>query len=270
MTVELDVILMLAGIAMLAGFFDAIAGGGGLITLPALLLVGIDPIAALATNKLQATSGAVSATYTFAKKGLVEWRAGFPIALMALFGGGLGAFFASVLPKQVLEAVVPILLIAVAIYFAIGPKLMNEGRDARITSFLFALFIAPVIGFYDGILGPGTGSFFLIAFVFLLGHGVLRATSYSKLANASSNMGALILFAISGAIIFPIALSMAVGAIIGAQWGARCAVKFGARIIRPLITTICIIMALKLSLHPDNPLRQLLTNFLDIFKLYPL
>jgi uncharacterized protein len=244
--IELETILMLTIVAMLAGFFDAIAGGGGLITLPALFLAGIEPVAALATNKFQATSATVSATITFARKGMIEWRASIPIGLMAIFGGILGALSVNILPKQALEIIVPILLIIVAIYFAAAPKLHNEERDAKISLFAFSFLIVPCIGFYDGVFGPGVGSFFMLAFVVLLGQGILRAMSYTKLANAASNIGALLVFAVGGAIILPLALAMAVGAFIGAQLGARCAVKFGPRLIKPLLISICCLMAIKL------------------------
>jgi uncharacterized membrane protein YfcA len=252
--IDLSIIMSLTAVAMVAGFFDAIAGGGGLITLPALLIAGIDPLAALATNKLQAASATVSATVAFARKGIIEWRKGWPMAIMALCGGALGALSVSVVPRAVLEAIVPILLITVAIYFALTPKLDNDQKKARISLLVFSVTIAPLVGFYDGVFGPGVGSFFMVAFVLLMGQGILRAVSNSKLLNASSNIGALIIFSIKGTIILPIALSMAMGAFIGAQLGARCAVRFGPRIIKPLLIIVCCIMAAKLLLNPDNPL----------------
>ncbi|MCX7079793.1 MAG: TSUP family transporter [Pseudomonas sp.] len=250
--IDLSIIMSLTAVAMVAGFFDAIAGGGGLITLPALLIAGIDPLAALATNKLQAASATVSATVAFARKGIIEWRNGWPMAIMALCGGALGALSVSVVPRAVLEAIVPILLIAVAIYFAVTPKLDNTQKKAKISLLVFSVTIAPLVGFYDGVFGPGVGSFFMVAFVLLMGQGILRAVSNSKLLNASSNIGALIIFSIKGTIILPIALSMAMGAFIGAQLGARCAVRFGPRIIKPLLIIVCCIMAAKLLLNPDN------------------
>lgn len=256
--IDLEILALLAAVAMLAGFVDAIAGGGGLITLPALFLAGIDPVAAIATNKLQAASATLSATAAFARKGMIEWRAGLPMALMAFLGGGAGALSVSMLPKSALEAVVPILLIMVAVYFALAPKLSNQENKAKISAFAFAAIIAPTIGFYDGIFGPGTGSFFMVAFVLLLGQGMLRAMSYTKLANASSNVGSLIVFAFKGAIILPLALAMAVGAVIGAQAGAYCAVKFGSRLLKPLLIVICCSMAIKLLSDPSNPLRHAL------------
>lgn len=250
--IDLSIILSLTVVAMVAGFFDAIAGGGGLITLPALLIAGIDPLAALATNKLQAASATVSATVAFARKGIIEWRTGWPMAVMALCGGALGALSISLVPRAKLEAIVPILLIAVAIYFALTPKLDNDQKKAKISLLVFSVTIAPLVGFYDGVFGPGVGSFFMVAFVLLMGQGILRAVSNSKLLNASSNIGALIIFSIKGTIILPIALCMAAGAFIGAQLGARCAVRFGPRIIKPLLIIVCCIMAAKLLISSTH------------------
>ncbi|MCY1402675.1 putative membrane transporter protein YfcA [compost metagenome] len=256
--VDLALILGLAAVALLAGFFDAIAGGGGLITLPALFLAGIDPLAAIATNKLQAASATISATVAFARKGMIEWRSGLPMAAMALIGSGLGALSISFISKAVLEASVPILLIMVAVYFACSPKLGDSQKKAKIPVLVFSISIAPLIGFYDGIFGPGVGSFFMLALVMLLGQGLLRAVSSSKLLNASSNIGALLVFSLNGAIIFPIALTMALAAFVGAQLGARCALHFGARLIKPLLITVCCLMAGKLMLTPGNPINQLI------------
>nr|WP_244427061.1 TSUP family transporter [Bartonella rattaustraliani] len=150
---------------MVAGFIDAIAGGGELITLPALLLADVNPVAAIATNKLQAASATLSATIVFARKGLIEWRQGLPIAGMAFLGGVIGAVCVSLLPKSVLTTSVPIVLIIVAIYFAKSSKLDEINGKPKNYFFIFGLLIAPILGFYDGIFGPGVGSFFLIGFI---------------------------------------------------------------------------------------------------------
>ncbi|WP_166363213.1 TSUP family transporter [Pseudomonas akapageensis] len=258
--VELTLILGLAGVALLAGFFDAIAGGGGLITLPALLLAGIDPLAAIATNKFQAASATISATVVFARKGMIDWRSSLPMATLALLGSALGALSVSLVPRSFLEAGVPILLILIAGYFAFSPRLGDTQKKAKVPLLVFSLSVAPMIGFYDGIFGPGVGSFFMLALVTLLGQGLLHAVSTSKLLNASSNIGALLVFSLSGAIILPIALTMAIAAFVGAQLGARCAVRFGARLIRPLLITACCLMAAKLMLTPGNPIIQMMSR----------
>lgn len=258
MEIELSLILIMTAVALLAGFFDAIAGGGGLITLPALLLTGIDPIVAIATNKFQAASATVSATAAFARKGMIEWRNGLPMAVMAFAGGALGALSVNLIPRAVIEAAVPILLIGVAIYFALSPKLDNSERRARLPVIAFCLTLAPLIGFYDGVFGPGVGSFFMVAFVLLMGQGILRAVCNSKLLNASCNMGALVVFSMMGNILLPLAFAMAAGAFIGAQLGARCAVRFGAGLIKPLLIGVCCLMAGKLLLSPGSPWHEVI------------
>lgn len=253
MELELSLLLLMAAVALAAGFFDAIAGGGGLITLPALLLAGVDPLAAIATNKFQAASATVSATAAFARKGMIEWRTGLPMALMAFTGGALGALSVNLVPKAVLEALVPVLLLGVALYFALSPTLNNDERRAKLPVVVFCLTLAPLIGFYDGVFGPGVGSFYMVAFVLIMGQGILRAVCNAKLLNASCNLGALLVFAMLGNIILPLALAMGVAAFIGAQLGARCAVRFGSRLIKPLLIGVCCLMAGKLLTAPGNP-----------------
>lgn len=257
---EITVILILALVAMFAGFVDAIAGGGGLITLPALLLAGVNPVSAIATNKLQAAAATFSATVAFARKGLIQWRTALPIAGMSFLGGVIGAVSVSLIPKSILLALVPILLICVVIYFILSPKLNDENRKPKISYFLFSLTVAPALGFYDGVFGPGVGSFFLIAFIVLLGCKLLSAMSYTKLANVACNLGSLSVFLSQGAIIFPIAISMAIGAFIGAHFGAKFAVRFGSKLIKPLLIIVSLLMAIRLLLHKDNPIFQYLTT----------
>lgn len=254
MELELSALFVLATVAFLAGFFDAIAGGGGLLTLPALFIAGLDPLAAIATNKFQASSASVSATWAFAIKRMIDWRTGLPMAVLSFAGGMIGALSISLLERTVLEASIPVLLIVVAIYFASSPSLDGRQRTAKISLTCFALTIVPLIGFYDGVFGPGTGSFLMVAFTILLGQSVLQAVCNSKLLNASCNVGALSVFIISGAILWPLALTMALSATIGAQVGARCAIHFGTRLIKPLLICVCCLMALKLLLSDGNPI----------------
>jgi len=256
MEIELSTLLALALIALLAGFFDAIAGGGGLLTLPALFISGVDPLAAMATNKLQASSASVSAVWAFARKRMIRWRDGLPMAALSFAGGVGGALSISLLDKAILQACAPVLLIAVAGYFALSPKLDEQERKRKVSTACFAATVVPLIGFYDGIFGPGTGSFFMIAFTLLMGQNILQAVSNSKLLNAACNLGALSVFALSGSVIWPLALSMAACAIIGAQAGARCALYFGPRLIKPLLISVCGLMAIKLLLDDGNPIGE--------------
>ncbi|MDV2985349.1 UNVERIFIED_CONTAM: TSUP family transporter [Methylobacteriaceae bacterium AG10] len=256
MSVELETVAGLFGVAVVAGAIDAIAGGGGLMTLPALLLAGLDPVSAIATNKLQGSAGSVSATIAFARRGLIRWREAAPAALGAGLASIAGALCVSLLPRPVLDALVPLMLVGIALYFATARRMSNEDAAARITPGLFAVTLAPAVGFYDGVFGPGAGSFYMIGFVTLLGLGVVRATAHTKLSNAASNVGSLALFTLQGAVIWPVGLAMAVGAFLGAQVGSALAVRLGARLIRPLLVVIACAMALRLLSNPANPLRQ--------------
>ncbi|MGE8114845.1 TSUP family transporter [Pseudomonas sp. NPDC086566] len=261
MEIETSTLLILAATALMAGFFDAIAGGGGLLTLPALFIAGVDPLAAMATNKFQASSASSSAVWAFARKRMIQWRTDWPMALLSFAGGAVGALSISLLDRAVLEATAPFLLIAVAAYFALSPKLEDQDRKRRLSYFYFALVVAPGIGFYDGIFGPGTGSFFMVAFTLLLGQPLMQAICSSKLLNASCNLGALSVFAFGGAIIWPLALAMAACAILGAQLGARCALYFGPQLIKPLLITVCCLMAVKLLLGDGHPVAEWLRAY---------
>lgn len=245
-------------VAVGAGCFDAIAGGGGLLTVPALLLAGLDPVSAVATNKLQGSAGTVSATLAFARRGLIDWRRGWPIALIAAAASVAGALCASLLSKEVLAAIVPVVLVGVALYFGLAPKMSDEDARARMSPLAFLAFVIPLVGFYDGVFGPGAGSFYMVGFVALLGFGVVRATAHTKLANAASNLGGLGLFALAGVVRWEIGLVMAAGAFLGAQIGSRLALRLGAKLIRPLLVVISCLMAARLMLDPQNPIRLLI------------
>jgi uncharacterized membrane protein YfcA len=158
----------------------------------------------------------------------------------------------------VLEVLVPLLLIAMALYFALSRKMNDGDAQARMTALAFGLTAPVAIGFYDGIFGPGAGSFYMLAFVTLLGYGVVKATAHTKLVNFASNFGSLLLYASTGAVVWPVGLVMAVASFIGAQAGSRLAMHLGSRIIRPLLVLVSSLMALRLLLDPANPWRQAL------------
>lgn len=244
--VALNLFFLLFLVAIFAGFVDSIAGGGGLIVLPAMLILGIPPLEALGTNKLQAQFGSASATIAYARRGHVDLKKQFPMALMAFLGGIVGAIIAAFVPPDILRMIMPFLLIAIAIYFAFKPNLSDLDSHRRITPILFGLTIVPLVGFYDGIFGPGAGSFYMLAFVGLAGFGMLKATAHTKLLNFGSNFGSFLVFTVSGAIMWKLGLIMGLGQFLGAQIGSRLAMKNGAKIIRPLLVISCIAMATKL------------------------
>lgn len=251
----------LVAVALLAGFVDAIAGGGGLLTVPALLIAGFDPVSALATNKLQSSFGSGSAVVTFARHRHIDFRASAVMLATVFAGACLGALAVSIAPLGLLSAVLPLLLVGMALYFAFSPRLSEEDAAARLSPDVFAFTAAPLVGFYDGVFGPGTGSFFFLSFVTLLGYGVLRATAHTKLLNFTSNIAGFLFFALSGKIVWAVGLAMGVGQFLGAQIGSRLAIRQGARLIRPLLVVVCCAMAAKLALDPANPLHTGLVSY---------
>ncbi|KAB7614353.1 TSUP family transporter [Amylibacter sp. SFDW26] len=236
----------LIAVAFVAGAIDAIAGGGGLLVLPALLLAGIPPLEALATNKIQGLFGTGSATLTFARKGLLDLKTEFPYAIACFIGSVIGAILATRLPTEFLRMMMPIVLIAIAIYFLFQKNLSDEDRKSYVSPFLMGFMVLPMVGFYDGIFGPGAGSFYMLALVSLGGFGILKATARTKFMNFASNVGGAVSFAIAGAVIWPIGLAMAFGQVLGANIGAKLAINNGAKLIRPLLVVMCIALAIKL------------------------
>ena len=251
-----ELLLLLAAAAFVAGFIDAIAGGGGLITLPALLLAGLGPVEALGTNKLQAFFGSGSATFSYARKGYVDPRQQLPAFALAMMGSALGALAASIAPGEALQAVLPLLLIAIAAYFAMKPRLSDVDRAERLGPTLFLLTVPPAIGFYDGLFGPGTGSFFMIAYIGFAGYGVLKATAHTKVLNFASNIGAFFVFATIGAMAWKIGLVMGAAQLVGARLGSMLAMRIGSRLIKPLLILVSLALAIRLLADPDNPIRS--------------
>lgn len=243
---ELSLIAALAAAAAAAGFVDSIAGGGGLITVPVLMLAGLSPEQALATNKLQGSFGAATAALSYGRSGLVDLRRQVPTAALAFAAGGLGAALVTALPTGVLRVVLPVLLIGIALFFALKPGLDDLDRAARLSPALFALTAVPAVGLYDGLIGPGAGAFYMLAFVTLAGFGILKATAHTKLLNFASNIGGLAVFALAGHPLWAAGLAMGAGQVLGAALGSRLAMRVGARVIKPLLVVTSTALALRL------------------------
>ncbi|TKW66699.1 MAG: hypothetical protein DI616_09410 [Paracoccus denitrificans] len=243
---SLDLVIMLIGAAFVAGFVDAIAGGGGLITVPVLMLAGLPPAQALATNKVQGVFGAATAAISYAAAGHVDPRRQIGAASVAFVAGLAGAFCVTLIPTQALRYALPVILIAIAAFFALKPGLSDADRAARISPLVFTAFVVPVIGFYDGLVGPGTGAFFMLSFVMLAGYGILKATAHTKLLNLASNLGGLVAFALVGKPLWLTGLAMGAAQVAGAWVGSRLAMRIGARLIKPLLVTTSTGLALKL------------------------
>lgn len=239
-------VLLLVLAAFCAGFIDSIAGGGGLISVPALLLAGASPVEALATNKLQGTFGAATATLAYARAGQVRPLDQLGMAAISALAGAAGAMVAHLMPAEVLRVIMPVVLIGVAGFFALKPGLSDDARAERMKPAVFAVTVVPAVAAYDGFFGPGTGSFFMMGFVLLAGFGVLKATAHTKMLNFASNIGSLLVFIPSGATWWGVGLAMALAQIAGASLGARLAMRVGARLIKPLLVATSTAMALRL------------------------
>lgn len=239
---ELALLLILA--AFVAGLVDSIAGGGGLVTVPALLLAGASPVEALATNKLQGTFGAATATLTYARAGHVRPLDQLGMATISALAGAGGALVVHLTPVEALRIVMPVVLIGVALFFALKPGLSDDASAARISPPVFAATVVPLVAAYDGFFGPGTGSFFMLGFVLLAGYGVLQATAHTKMLNFASNLGSLLVFIPAGATWWAVGLAMAAAQVAGAGLGARLAIRIGAGLIRPLLVAISFGMAI--------------------------
>ncbi len=216
-----------------AGLVDAIAGGGGIISLPVLLNLGLPPQLALGTNNFQASAGSVAASLRFARRGLVDFkecRLGIAFTLVGALGGALAVQH---IAAPLLAKLIPALLGAIVIYLIVQPDAGMEERSARLGASTFYAVFGLGLGFYDGFFGPGTGSFWAAAFVMLRGRALPRATAHTKVRNATSNVASLALFAAAGLVAVGAGLAMAAGQVLGARLGAGLVVTRGARFVRP-------------------------------------
>jgi uncharacterized protein len=232
--------------ALAAGFVDSIAGGGGIITLPALLSVGLDPQYALGTNKLQAPFGSGSATWHYAAAKTVPLRDCVRGFIFSLVGAAFGALVVQQLDPSFLRRAIPILLSILAGYMLLKPQLGEKDLHPRMPHGWFDVLFGLAIGFYDGFFGPGTGTFWAMAFVLGLGFNLTRATGYTKVMNFGSNLSSLAMFLLSGKVCFAAGLIMGLGQLIGARLGSRMVIGRGTKFIRPVFITVALALTLKL------------------------
>ena len=236
--------LFCTGVA--AGWVDSIAGGGGLITLPVALALGMPPKVALATNKFQASFGSFTATYYYVKHRIVSLRDAKLGIVFTLIGAALGTWGVQQIDSSILNRVIPFLLLAIVVYTLVTPKFGDIDKRPRISASLFFVIAGLVLGFYDGFFGPGVGSFWAIAIVFWLGMNLTKATGTTKLMNFTSNIVSCFIFLAGGYVWFGAGLAMAAGEVIGARIGSRMVVKKGTSLIRPIYITIVVATTLKL------------------------
>ncbi|MBN1609478.1 MAG: TSUP family transporter [Polyangiaceae bacterium] len=242
-------IATLTATAFAAGALDAIGGGGGLVTLPALLAAGLPPHQALATNKGQSVFGSLTALVRYARAGLVRAeraRTTFPAGFV---GSLLGAALVTVTSPALLRPLVVVLLVAAASFVALHRRRSHRAGLVRAEARALALAIALVVGAYDGFFGPGTGTFLVVAFAAWLGDDWMHATADAKVVNFASNLAAVTLFSLRGAVIWHLALPMAAGQALGAALGAQLAVRRGDRLVRVVVAAVALALAVKLGLE---------------------
>jgi len=244
--IELWHLPLLFATGLVAGFVDSIAGGGGLITLPVLLSFGVAPQPALGTNKLQAAFGSGSAAWHYARAGTVDLKdcpRGF---VLSLAGAALGTLTVQQLEPDFLRRAIPILLAAVAMYSLLHPQLGVADAHPRMPRAAFDVAFGLSIGFYDGFFGPGTGTFWTMAFMLGIGFNLTKATGYTKVMNFASNVSSLAFFLLMGQILFLAGLVMGIGQLFGARVGSRMVVRRGTRFIRPVFIAVVLAITAKL------------------------
>lgn len=246
MEISVELLAILFSVALVAGFIDAIAGGGGLITIPALLMTGISPALALGTNKLQACGGSFSASLYFIRKRAVKLSEVWLLIVLTFIGSAIGTLLIQQVDSSIIRKVLPFLMLAIGLYFLFTPKLGEEDRQQRFSFVGFAFTAAALIGFYDGFFGPGTGSLFSLAFVTLLGFNLAKATAHAKVLNFTSNIASLMLFLIGGQVLWSVGLAMMAGQIIGGNLGAKMVLTKGKSLIRPMVVIMSFIMTAKM------------------------
>jgi len=244
--ISIETLFVLFCVGLTAGVVDAIAGGGGLLTFPTLLIAGLSPVQALATNKIQALASVASSAHRYTQSGALEKITIRMKLIASTVGAGLGALAVSLFDSRLLTKLAPVMLIGIALFFLFTHSRRYEIRRRLLSENTFALAAALPIGFYDGFFGPGTGSIYATAFVILLARDLTTATGESKILNTAGSFVAAFVFLWSGAIVWSAAIAMSTGGILGGQLGAHLAIKFGPSFIRMALVLVSIALAIHL------------------------
>lgn len=241
-----EIFIFLFAIALVAGFIDSISGGGGLIILPTLMLFGLLPAEALATNKLQAIFGKLSAVVYYRHHGVLDIPSmKFPL-LTAFTGAAIGALAIQKIQPEFLSKYIPWLIGAVALYFLFSPRIGDLDKKQRIQFGVFAILIATSVGFYDGFFGPASGSLFALSFVSLLGYNLSKATAYTRLLLLVTNSASLIVFIWGGNVVWRAGFCMAIGQWLGARYGSQAVMLKGSKLVRPMLVSVCFLLIFKM------------------------
>jgi uncharacterized membrane protein YfcA len=248
MDFSFELLAILSLVAIVAGFIDAIAGGGGLLTIPALLFTGMPPVQAIATNKLQACFGSFTASRFFVEQQLVFPKQQIAGIAAASIGAILGAIAIQLFDSGLLVTLLPFALILIAVYLILAKNFAQSTNEPKLSDKKFSASVITGISFYDGFFGPGTGTFFTLSYCKLRALNLIQATAHAKLMNFTTNIVSLFIFILSDQVLWQVGLAMALGQIIGARLGAATAIKQGTDFIRYMTVAVCIAMSISLLL----------------------
>ena len=238
--------LIVCPLVFLGGFVDAVAGGGGLITLPAYLIAGFPVVNAIGTNKLSSAMGTTLTTVRFAKDGFIPWKMAAICAVFALIGSSSGAELALLIDDGAFKIVMLVILPLTAVYVTKGKALVNEREPFSFgKTTLIAALVALIIGVYDGFYGPGTGTFLIILLTSIAHFRVTEANGTAKVINLSTNVAALVVYIINGKVIYLLGLVAGVFGILGNYMGSRYFEKGGAKSMKPIMITVLAIFFFK-------------------------
>ncbi len=245
---SIQILFFLFITAIVASFLDTLAGGGGLLTVPALILSGIPPLAVLGTNKFQSSMGSGTATLMMFKNKKVSWDEVKGLMLFAFIGSIIGANAVQLINPDTLSFIIPIVLLFIAFYFLLSPKPKESNGEPKLSYQKYRNIVVPFIVSYDGFFGPGTGSFFALSGVSLRGRGLISATILAKTMNFATNFAALLVFLTTGKIAWVAGIFMIVGQAIGAWAGSKFLFRINPSYLRILIVLMCTAMLIRYSI----------------------
>ena len=248
MELTLQMFLIVCPLVFLAGLVDSIAGGGGLISLPAYILAGLPPHFAIGTNKLSSAIGTTVSTVRYCKNKFVDWGVAIPSIFLALIGSAIGANIALLMSENVMKYILIIILPVIAFYVLKGRTIKQDALEDAIPRkkvYLIACLASFFVGAYDGFYGPGTGSFLILIYTGLAKMDIKKAAGNTKLVNLASNVAALVTFLINGKIFFILGITAAVFSVAGNYIGSGLVIKNGHKVIRPIILVVLALLFIK-------------------------
>lgn len=251
MTISIWTFVIVCPLVFLASFVDSIAGGGGVISLPAYLLAGLPIKMAAGTNKFSAGCGTFLSAYKYAKSGNVNWLCALPAAIFSLIGSSIGTSFAVYMREEILQLIVlaSLPLVAIFLFFSRGFGNEEKPEKSRQATILISAGIGLGIGLYDGLVGPGTGTFLMLAFCMCLGYTLLKSSGCARIANLSSNIASMVIYLLHGNVVFAVGIPAVASSMLGHYVGSRFAIKGGNSKIRLLMFVVLGLLFIKVGLN---------------------